>query len=304
MMRKLITSVCAAALVLTALAGCNGEGSGTQSGGSSGAAGASNFDATRNISVVTREQGSGTRDAFIELTGLLVSDDEGNKTDTTVKSAVTLNGTQAVMSNIAGNEYAIGYISLGSLGDDVKAVSVNGVAPSANTVKDGSYVISRPFYVATQASISEAAKDFMSYILSADGQKVIEDEGYIAVSDAAAFTSSNPSGEVVVAGSSSVSPVMEKLKEAYEAINSNVSISIQTTDSSSGMNAAKEGTCDIGMASRELKDSEKEVLTGTQIAMDGIAVIVNKANPTENLTIDQIASIYNGSTTTWDKVGQ
>ena len=182
--------------------------------------------------IVTREQGSGTRDAFIELTGLLVSDDEGNKTDTTVKSAVTLNGTQAVMSNIAGNEYAIGYISLGSLGDDVKAVSVNGVAPSANTVKDGSYVISRPFYVATQASISEAAKDFMSYILSADGQKVIEDEGYIAVSDAAAFTSSNPSGEVVVAGSSSVSPVMEKLKEAYEAINSNVSISIQTTDSS------------------------------------------------------------------------
>ncbi len=303
-MRKLITSVCAAALVLTALAGCSGEGSGTQSSGSSGASSASNFDTTRNISVVTREQGSGTRDAFIELTGLLVSDDEGNETDTTVKSAVTLNGTQAVMSNIAGNEYAIGYISLGSLSDDVKAVSVNGVAPSADTVKDGSYVISRPFYVATQASISEAAQDFMNYILSADGQQVIEDEGYIAVSDAAAFTSSNPSGEVVVAGSSSVSPVMEKLKEAYEAINSNVSISIQTTDSSSGMNAAKEGTCDIGMASRELKDSEKETLTGTQIAMDGIAVIVNKANPTENLTIDQIASIYNGSTTTWDKVGQ
>ena len=300
-MRKLITSVCAAALVLTALAGCSGEGSGTQSNGSSSA---SNFDSTKSISVVTREQGSGTRDAFVELTGLLVKDDAGNQTDTTVKSAVTLNGTQAVMSNIAGNQYAIGYISLGSLGDDVKAVSVNGVAPSAETVKDGSYVISRPFYIATQDSISDAAQDFINYILSADGQKVIEDEGYIAVSDAAAFNSSNPSGEVVVAGSSSVSPVMEKLGEAYEAINSNVSISIQTTDSSSGMNAAKEGTCDIGMASRELKDSEKEILTGTQIAMDGIAVIVNKANTTDNLTIDQLASIFNGSTTTWDKVGQ
>lgn len=300
-MRKLITSVCAVALVLTALAGCSGEGSGTQSNGSSSA---SNFDATKSISVVTREQGSGTRDAFVELTGLLVKDDAGNQTDTTVKSAVTLNGTQAVMSNIAGNQYAIGYISLGSLGDDVKAVSVNGVAPSAETVKDGSYVISRPFYIATQDSISDAAQDFINYILSADGQKVIEDEGYIAVSDAAAFTSSNPSGEVVVAGSSSVSPVMEKLGEAYEAMNSNVSISIQTTDSSSGMNAAKEGTCDIGMASRELKDSEKEILTGTQIAMDGIAVIVNKANTTDNLTIDQLASIFNGSTTTWDKVGQ
>lgn len=300
-MRKLITSVCAAALILTALAGCGGEGGGTQSNGSSSA---SNFDTAKNISVVTREQGSGTRDAFVELTGLLVKDDAGNKTDTTVKSAVTLNGTQAVMSNIAGNQYAIGYISLGSLSDDVKAVSVNGVAPSAETVKDGSYVISRPFYIATQDSISDAAQDFINYILSADGQKVIEDEGYIAVSDAAAFNSSNPSGEVVVAGSSSVSPVMEKLGEAYEAINSNVSISIQTTDSSSGMNAAKEGTCDIGMASRELKDSEKEILTGTQIAMDGIAVIVNKANTTDNLTIDQLASIFNGSTTTWDKVGQ
>ena len=314
-MKKWITSVCAAAFILTALAGCSGQGGDTQSSGSSttGTTSTSSFDATKSISVITREQGSGTRDAFIELTGLLEKDEAGNKTDKTAKSAVTLNGTQAVMSNVAGNEYAIGYISLGSLSDTVKAVSVGGVAPSADTVKDGSYVISRPFNIVTKDAVSEAAQDFIDFILSADGQKVIEDNGYIKIADAAAFTSKRPSGKVAVAGSSSVSPVMEKLKEAYEAINSGVTISIQTTDSSSGITAAQDGTCgmnsviegicDIGMASRELKDSEKETLSSTQIAMDGIAVIVNKANTITSLTVEQLASIFSGATTTWDKVG-
>ena len=304
-MKKWITSVCAAAFILTALAGCSGQGGDTQSSGSSttGTTSTSSFDATKSISVITREQGSGTRDAFIELTGLLEKDEAGNKTDKTAKSAVTLNGTQAVMSNVAGNEYAIGYISLGSLSDTVKAVSVGGVAPSADTVKDGSYVISRPFNIVTKDAVSEAAQDFIDFILSADGQKVIEDNGYIKIADAAAFTSKRPSGKVAVAGSSSVSPVMEKLKEAYEAINSGVTISIQTTDSSSGITAAQDGTCDIGMASRELKDSEKETLSSTQIAMDGIAVIVNKTNTITSLTVEQLASIFSGATTTWDKVG-
>lgn len=204
-----------AAFILTALAGCSGQGGDTQSSGSSttGTTSTSSFDATKSISVITREQGSGTRDAFIELTGLLEKDEAGNKTDKTAKSAVTLNGTQAVMSNVAGNEYAIGYISLGSLSDTVKAVSVGGVAPSADTVKDGSYVISRPFNIVTKDAVSEAAQDFIDFILSADGQKVIEDNGYIKIADAAAFTSKRPSGKVAVAGSSSVSPVMEKLKD-------------------------------------------------------------------------------------------
>lgn len=305
MMKKMISTVCAVALVLTALAGCAGQGGeDAASKGSSAAASKSSFDLTKNISVVSREPGSGTRDAFIELTGLLEKDEAGNKTDKTSKEAIITNSTQAVMSNIAGNAYAIGYISLGSLNNTVKALQIGGVAPTAENVKNGSYVISRPFNIATKGDVSAAAQDFIDFILSADGQKVIEDNGYIKASEKAAFTSKKPSGKVVVAGSSSVSPVMEKLKEAYEAINSGVTISIQTTDSSAGMTAAKDGTCDIGMASRELKDSEKETLTSTQIAMDGIAVIVNQANTCQTLSLEQLASIFSGESKTWDKAAQ
>lgn len=299
MMKKLISSACAAALILGAMTGCSGGESSTASTASK-----NSFDTTKTISVISREQGSGTRDAFIELTGLLEKDANGNKTDKTTEEAIVLNGTQAVMSNVAGNEYAIGYISLGSLNDTVKAVKVGGVAPSASAVKDGSYVISRPFNIATKDGLSDAAQDFIDFILSADGQQVIENSGYIKVSEGTAFTSKKPSGKVAVAGSSSVSPVMQKLKEAYEAINPNVTISINTNDSSSGMTAAKDGTCDIGMASRALKDSEKATLTQTQIAMDGIAVIVNRANTCDDLTVNQLAAIFSGAVTTWDKADQ
>lgn len=294
-MKKRILAMLAAALIgCGALAGCStatNQGTATQDGGS--------FDAARNITVVTREEGSGTRDAFVELTGVLVKDDAGNKTDNTSKEAVVIDGTQAVISNVAGNPYAIGYISLGSMNDTVKAVKVNGVEATAANVKSASYELARPFNIATKSDLSEVAKDFVDFILSADGQKVVEDNGYVAVSENAAYSGSKPSGKVTVAGSSSVSPVMEKLKEAYEAINTNATVEIQTTDSSAGMTAAKEGTCDIGMASRELKSSESEVLTSTKIAMDGIAVIVNKDNTTDALTTEQIKNIFTGEAATW-----
>ncbi|MGN0172080.1 MAG: substrate-binding domain-containing protein [Acutalibacteraceae bacterium] len=294
-MKKRILAMLAAALIgCGALAGCStatNQGTATQDGGS--------FDAARNITVVTREEGSGTRDAFVELTGVLVKDDAGNKTDNTSKEAVVIDGTQAVISNVAGNPYAIGYISLGSMNDTVKAVKVNGVEATAANVKSASYELARPFNIATKSDLSEVAKDFVDFILSADGQKVVEDNGYVAVSENAAYSGSKPSGKVTVAGSSSVSPVMEKLKEAYEAINTNATVEIQTTDSSAGMTAAKEGTCDIGMASRELKSSESEVLTSTKIAMDGIAVIVNKDNTADALTTEQIKNIFTGEAATW-----
>ncbi len=287
-MRRKLLGAALAALTLLAFAGC-GKTEG--------------FDRTTAITVITREGGSGTRDAFIELTGVQTKDANGGRVDNTTKEAVTLNSTQAVMSNVTGNPYAIGYISLGSLNDTVKAVQFDGVTGSAATVKDGSYQLSRPFNIATKKEgLSELAGDFIDYILSADGQKVIEDSGYIAVSDAPAYSGSKPAGKIVVGGSSSVSPAMEKLKEAYLAINTGAQIDIQTTDSSSGMTAAAEGTCDIGMASRELKDSELETLNGMKIAMDGIVVIVNKDNPATNMTRDEVKAIFTGETTTWESL--
>ncbi len=299
-MKKNFVKILITASLAAILAGCSsnpGESGSTKGPNSTG--NASSFNASKPISVVTRENGSGTRDAFIELTGVLTKDDQGNKKDNTTLEAITIDSTQGVVSNISGNEYAIGYISLGSLNNSVKAVKVGGVEATAENVKNNSYGISRPFNIATKETLSELGKDFVAFILSADGQKVIEDAGYIAVSDAAAYSGSKPSGSIMVAGSSSVSPAMEKLKEAYLAINPNASIAIQTTDSSAGMTAAKEGTCDIGMASRELKDSELETLQSTTIAMDGIAIIVNKANPCTNLTLDQIKTIYTSDSAAW-----
>lgn len=251
------------------------------------------------ITIVTREEGSGTRDAFVELTGVMVKDDQGNKVDRTSKNAVTMSSTQGVMSNIAGNEMAIGYISLGSLNESVKAVQVNGVEANAQNVKDGSYVLSRPFNVATKEMVSEVTQDFMNYMMSAEGQKVIEANGYISVTSGDAFVSTRASGKIVISGSSSISPVMEKLQEAYLNINPNATIELLTTDSSSGMNDAKTGKCDIGMASRALKDSEKETLQSMTIAMDGIAVIVNQNNAVNNLSLDEIREIFTGNTTTF-----
>lgn len=299
---KVLTLALAALMAVSAFAGCgNGGSSSSASGESSGSSQAGSFDTSKEITVITREQGSGTRDAFVELTGVLTEDGD-TKTDNTVASAVTVNGTEAVITNVKGNDAAIGYISLGSLNDSVKAVKIEGVEVTPENVKSGDYKISRPFNIAYKGELEGVAKDFVDFIMSADGQAVVAEEGYVTVTEGEAFESANPSGKISVAGSSSVSPVMEKLIEAYKAINSNADIELQTTDSSSGMTATMEGTCDIGMASRELKDEELAELETTTIANDGIAVIVSTNNTVEDLTMDQVKSIYTGETTVWSDV--
>ena len=252
------------------------------------------------INVVSRESGSGTRGAFIELFGIEEKDASGNKIDKTTVEAVVLSGTQQVMSYIAGDVNSIGYISLGSLNDTVKAVKIDGVEATVENIKNGKYKVARPFNIATKGELSDATQDFIYFILSEDGQKVVEDAGYISKENIGPFTSSNPDGKVVISGSSSVTPVMEKLKEAYLKINSKAEIEVQLTDSTSGMNSVMEGVCDIGMASRELKDSEKEKLDSYVIAMDGIAVIVNKSNTVDSLTTEQVKKIFIGEITSWD----
>jgi phosphate transport system substrate-binding protein len=259
--------------------------------------------AGKAITVVSREDGSGTRGAFIELFGIEVKNDDGSKKDTTTKEAVIANQTGVMLTNIAGDPYAIGYVSLGSLDNSVKALSIESVVASVENVKNKSYAIMRPFNIATKAEISELAQDFIGFILSAEGQAVITDGKYIAV-DAAAkpYAGSKPAGKIVVAGSSSVTPIMEKLKEAYLAINAGAEIEIQMSDSSAGMTAAKDGTCDIGMASRELKETEAAELTATAIALDGIAVIVNSGNPATDLSKDQVKAIFTGEAVTWSDI--
>lgn len=296
--KKILAVLAVSALAVSSFTGCNSSNGASQSNNSSNGAA---FDKTKPITVITREDGSGTRDAFIELTGLLEKKDDGTKTDNTTPTASTLNNTQAVMSGVAGNAYAIGYISLGSLNDTVKAFNVEGVEATAENVKNGTYKISRPFNIATKGEGDEVTKDFISYILSSDGQKVISNEGYVSITDdAQAYSGTKPSGKIVIAGSSSVSPVMEKLVESYKTINTNAEIEIQTNDSSSGIQSAIKGTCQIAMSSRNLKDSEAETLTTQKIALDGIAVIGSNDNPTDNLTLEQIKNIYNGTYTTWE----
>ena len=261
------------------------------------------FDKSSDISVVSREDGSGTRGAFIELFGVEEKDANGEKIDYTTEEAIIANSTEIVMTTVAGDDYAIGYSSLGSLNDTVKAVWIDGAEPTAENINNGSYTIARPFNIATKGDVSEITQDFINYILSADGQAIIEDNGYIKASDAAAFESNGATGKIVIAGSSSVTPVMEKLQEAYQKVNTGAEIEIQESDSTTGMTAAMDGTCDIGMASRELKDTEIDGgLTPTVIAKDGIAVIVNKNNPIEELTKDQVNSIFRGDVTTWEEV--
>jgi phosphate transport system substrate-binding protein len=223
-----------------------------------------------------------------------------DKTDRTVVTAEITNNTAVMMTSVAGNENAIGYVSLGSLNDTVKALRIDGSTASVENINNGSYTISRPFLIAVKGSPSPVAQDFMDYILSDDGQSVIEGNGYIRVNEAGAFAGAAPSGKIIVAGSSSVTPVMEKLAEAYLKINADADIEIQQSDSSTGMNAAIDGICDIGMASRELKDSETEKgLSGTLIAMDGLAVIVHLDNPLDNLSKDQVKDVFTGAITDW-----
>ena len=260
------------------------------------------FDAGKQIDVISREDGSGTRGAFVELTGVEQKID-GKKVDMTTEDAQITNNTAVMMTTVAGDTYAIGYISLGSLNDSVKAVKVAGVEATAENVKSGAYKVARPFNIAwKEDALSDAGKDFIDYILSSEGQAIVNANGYVGSDDAAAYEAAGVTGKVVVAGSSSVSPVMEKLAEAYMAANTGVEIEIQTSDSTTGMTSAMEGSCEIGMASRELKEAEAAELESTAIAMDGIAVIVNNENPVENLSLEQIGAIYTGETTVWNEL--
>ncbi len=255
------------------------------------------------ITVISREDGSGTRGAFIELFGIEKKDANGKKIDYTIDSSDITSSTSVMLTSVAQNKSAIGYISLGSLNDTVKALSIDGAAATAENIKNGSYKISRPFNITTLGSVSPVTQDFINFILSSDGQAVVEKAGYITVSGSGPYTGENPSGKIVVAGSSSVTPVMEKLKEAYIAVNRNVTIEIQQSDSTTGMTSTIDGICDIGMASRELKDSEKEKgLQATVIATDGIAVIVNLKNSVSGMTAEQVRQIYTGELTKWSEI--
>ena len=301
-LKKMMALVlCAATVAGLGLTGCgnsdNGAadnaGSAATESGSTGSADASS-DFSGNISVLSREDGSGTRGAFIELFGIEVKNDAGEKEDMTTVDATITNNTEVMMSTVAGNEYAIGYCSLGSLNDTVKAVKIDGAEATTDNV-------SRPFNIITKDTVSDVAQDFINYIMSADGQQVIADDGYISVAQGDTFTSTGASGKITIDGSSSVSPVMEKLVEAYKKVNPNADIEQQTTDSTTGITSAIDGKCDIGMASRDLKDEETGV-TATKIALDGIAVIVNNANPIDEISSDMVKQIFTGEVTQWDAV--
>jgi phosphate transport system substrate-binding protein len=301
-MKKILGIAVITVLAIALMAGCTPSET-TDDGTTDDGAVESTFDASKDIAVISREDGSGTRGAFVELVGLLEEDANGEEVDMTTVDAEISSSTGAVITSVAGNEYAIGYISLGSLDDTVKALKVDGVEVTVDNIISGDYKISRPFNLATLGEVSENAQDFLDFIMSADGQAVVVEEGYIAVSDAPAYSGSMTEGKVVLAGSTSVSPCMEKLAEAYNAINPDVVIEIQSIGSSAGMEAAIDGICDIGMASRELKDSELQAgLTPIVMAMDGIAVIVNKANPMEDISTEQINAIYRGEVPTWAEV--
>ena len=290
-MKKVFAVALAMTVAVGMLAGC-GSNDSAQGGAADSA-----------ITVVSREDGSGTRGAFIELFGIEVKNDAGEKVDMTTDDAEITNSTSVMMTSVAGNTEAIGYISLGSLNDTVKAVKIDGAEATVDNIKSGTYKIARPFNIATKGEVSDVAQDFIKYIMSEDGQKVVEDNGYISQGNDGAYESAGLSGKVVVGGSSSVTPVMEKLKEAYVALNPDVTIEVQQSDSTTGMTSAIEGVCDIGMASRDLKDSEIEKgLTGTTIAMDGIAVIVNNDSPVEELSSDSVKGIYTGEITDWADV--
>ena len=280
-MKKILSILIVLALAI-GLIGCGGSGD--------------------EITVVSREDGSGTRGAFIELMGILEKDADGNKKDLTTEDAVIANKTDVMLATIAGDESSIGYVSLGSLNDNVKALSVDGVEATPENINNGSYKVARPFNIATKGNRSKLVEDFIKFVLSAEGQAIVDKIYVSGNKNAESYTSTNLIGKLVIAGSSSVSPLTEKLVEAYNKINPNVVIEIQTNDSTAGMNGAIEGTCDIGMASRDLKESELEHLEGVTIAMDGIAIIVNNENPIDDLSSEQVKKIFTGEITSWDQL--
>ena len=309
-MKKFIAVLSIAGMMAAAMTGCGSssdDAAATDSGSTAAAedtASSSEWDSTNDITIVSREDGSGTRGAFVELFGI-EEEVDGEKVDMTTADAQITNNTSVMMTTVAENEYAIGYISLGSLDDSVKALKIDGADATAENIENGSYKVSRPFNVAVKKDLdNEVAQDFMNFIMSTEGQAVVEEEGYIPVAEVEAFEGTQPSGDAVVGGSSSVSPVMEKLIEAYKAVNPNANIELQTSDSTTGMTSASEGRYDIGMASRELKEDEASQLDATVIATDGIAVIVNNNNPTEDMTSDQVKSIYLGEVYTWDEIAE
>ena len=298
MTKKVLGMVLCGVMTVGMITGCGGSDSSTTND-----AGNTSADAAQEISVVSREDGSGTRGAFVELFGIEEKDADGNKVDNTTEAAKITNSTSVMLSTVAQDVNAIGYVSLGSLDDSVTAVKIDGAEATAESIESGDYKVVRPFNIATKDDVSEAAQDFITYIMSADGQKIIEDNGYISVGDKPAYEAADVEGKVVVAGSSSVTPVMEKLAEGYKAVNDKVDIEVQQSDSTTGMTSAAEGTCDIGMASRDLKDSETQAgLTPTAIALDGVAVIVNNKNSLEDISSDAVKNIYTGTTTDWADV--
>lgn len=287
-MKKVITIVISLILALAMFSGC------TQTG----------FNQDTAITVISREEGSGTRGAFIELFEIEQKNSEGVKVDRTIATADINSSTGVVLASVAQNMYSIGYISLGSLNDTVKALQVDGADATVENIKSGTYKVSRPFNIAVKEGLSEVAQDFVNYILSKEGQAVVESAGYISALAGDSYSGIKPSGTVTVAGSSSVTPVMEKLKEAYAVLNPNAVIEINQSDSTTGVNSAIEGICDIGMASRTLKESEIEKgVTPTVIAIDGIAIIVNNENPLTGMTKDEVTKIYIGEITSWSEIG-
>lgn len=292
-MKKILSLGLAALMTVFALAGCGADSNdgGTGTG-------------TDAISVLTREEGSGTRGAFIELLGIEEKNADGKKVDKTIDTAETTNSTSVMITTVQGNKAAIGYISLGSLDKSkVKALKVDGAEAATDNVKSGEYKVSRPFNIATKGDATGVASDFIKFILSADGQAVVEKNGYISEGNTGAYKASGQKGKITIGGSSSVTPVMEKLKEAYVKVNPDVTVDVQQNDSSSGMKGAIDGIYDIGMASRDVKDSEKEAgLNSIKIALDGIAVIVNKDNTLDSITSEQIKNIYTGSLTKWSEI--
>ncbi|MBS6546058.1 MAG: substrate-binding domain-containing protein [Butyricicoccus pullicaecorum] len=301
MNKKRLFALLMAAALATTMTACGSKDNGTNGSEGSAAYGDAGLG---EISVVSREDGSGTRGAFVELTGVEVKDADGNKTDMTTEDAIITNKTDVMLSTVASDPAAIGYVSLGSLNENVKAVKIDGAEATSENVKNGSYKLSRPFNIAVKGEPTGVAKDFMNFILSADGQEIVSD-GYIAIDDgAAAFATDGSSGKIVVGGSSSVAPLMEKLIEAYQKINAAAEIELQSQDSTSGMTGTIDGTYDIGMASRELKDEEAAELTGTPIALDGIAVIVNNENAIEELSTEQVMKVYTGEVTDWSELSK
>lgn len=311
----LMTAAMAASMMMVGCGSSNNAAEESTSGSNTGTEAASTPEAEEEgeggsagaegpIVVVSREDGSGTRGAFVELFGIEQEDESGEKVDMTIPTAEITNSTSVMMTTVAGNSAAIGYISLGSLDETVKAVKIDGAEASVETVKDGSYKVSRPFNVVTKTEgLSEAAQNFMDYIMSAEGQEVINEEGYIGDDAAEAFAGAAGSGTVTVAGSSSVTPVMEKLAEAYEAVNGDVDVQVQQSDSTTGITNAIDGVCDIGMASRAVKDEElSQGIEATVIATDGIAVIVSPDSPVDELTSEQVMQIYTGEVTDWSEI--